>query len=77
MDQKPNSEYVSRILGIVNSLSQNKHKTEMVLQILDKINSSGISIDDDFWGLVDVSATIKKGNTTNIKVSFSKNYQIN
>jgi hypothetical protein len=49
----------------------------MVLQILDKINSSGISIDDDFWGLVDVSATIKKGNTTNIKVSFSKNYQIN
>lgn len=77
MDQKPNSEYVSRILGIVNSLCQNKHKTEMVLQILDKINSSGISIDDDFWGLVDVSATIKKGNTTNIKVSFSKNYQIN
>ena len=77
MDQKPNSEYVSRILGIVNSLCQNKHKTEMVLQILDKINSSGISIDDDFWGLVDVSATIKKCNTTNIKVSFSKNYQIN
>ena len=77
MDQKPNSEYVSRILGIVNSLCQNKHKTEMVLQILDKINSSGISIDDDFWGLVDVYATIKKGNTTNINVSFSKNYQIN
>lgn len=77
MDEKPDAKSAAKIFGIVNGICSNKYKAELVLQILDKLKHSDVKIDRECWGLIEISATIKKGEVTNIKVASTKNYQIN